>query len=371
MTSLPRRTSRLVLGLAIVAAACSRGAQAPDPVELRDFATRYAAAWSSQDAGSVAGFFADTASLTINAGEPATGREEITAAAQGFMTAFPDMVVSFDSLGTVGDRVAFHWTLTGANTGPGGTGNAVRISGHEEWRFDRDGLIADSDGHYDAAAYDRQARGDIVRVDHVIVSIDSLERGMALLEQLTGVAPMMGGVHPGRGTRNALLSLGPTTYLELLAPNPADSAGPRVVAAMAQYRDLTPTGWAVYTTDADSLHAAIAAGGVELSELRPGSRATTAGDTLRWVTFAPPALATEWLLPFFIEWVAPTPHPATTTPAGCTLATLNLASPHPDSLRDALGGLGLDVPVELATGRGIRLELQCPAGPVTLGQTGA
>jgi len=220
MMNRTRQMIALVAAAAFIAA-CSRAPQPPDPLELRDFATRYAAAWSSQDAASVAAFFADTASLTINGGEPATGREAITAAARGFMTAFPDMVVTFDSLGTAGDRVTFHWTLTGTNTGPGGTGNAVRITGHEEWRFDRDGLIADSDGHYDAAEYDRRVRGDIARVDHVIVSIDSLERGMAMLEQRTGVAPMMGAVHPGRGTRNALLSLGPTTYLELLAPNQA------------------------------------------------------------------------------------------------------------------------------------------------------
>lgn len=364
MTSLRHAMIPCVLGLAL--AACSRAADPPDPVELRDFATRYATAWSSQDAASVAAFFADTASLTINDGEPAAGREAITAAAQGFMTAFPDMTVTFDSLGTAGDRVTFHWTLIGTNTGPGGTGNPVRVSGHEEWRFDSDGLIADSDGSYDAAEYDRQVRGTIARVDHVIVSIDSLERGMAMLEQVTGVAPIKGGVHPGRGTQNALLSLGPTTYLELLAPNPADSAGPGVVAAMAEYRDLVPSGWAVHTTDAESLHAALSADGTALSELRPGSRATSAGDTLRWITFAPPALADEWLLPFFIEWVAPTPHPATTTPAGCTLAAMTLASPQPDSLRATLARLGLDVTVESSAERAIELILECPAGRVVL-----
>jgi uncharacterized protein (TIGR02246 family) len=366
MTRSRRHGSTLVYGLAIVVTACSRGAQALDPVELQDFATRYATAWSSQDAASVAAFFADTASLTINDGEPATGREAITAAAQGFMTAFPDMVVSFDSLGTVGDRVAFHWTLVGTNTGPGGSGNPVRVSGHEEWLFDSDGLIADSDGQYDAAEYDRQVRGAIARIDHVIVSIDSLERGMALLQQLTGVAPVKGGVHPGRGTQNALLSLGPTTYLELLAPNPADSAGPAVVEAMSVYRELTPSGWAVHTLDAGSLHAALTSAGASLSELRPGSRATTSGDTLRWITFAPPALATEWLLPFFIEWVKPTPHPATTTPEGCRLAGMMLHAPDADALRGALDTLDLPVTVDTAAERAIQLVLDCPAGRVVL-----
>jgi uncharacterized protein (TIGR02246 family) len=61
--------------------------------ELREFATRYTAAWCSQDAASVAAFFAPGGSLTINGGTPSVGRSTITEAAQGFMTAFPDLKV--------------------------------------------------------------------------------------------------------------------------------------------------------------------------------------------------------------------------------------------------------------------------------------
>ena len=46
--------------------------------------------------------------------------------------------------------------MTGTNTGPGGTGKAVRFSGYEDWRFGPDGLIAESLGHFDAADYRRQ-----------------------------------------------------------------------------------------------------------------------------------------------------------------------------------------------------------------------
>lgn len=129
-----------------------------DPAALRDFGTRYAAAWSSQDAARVASFFAEDGSLTINDGTPSVGRAALTAAAQGFMTSLPDMVVTMDTLVVTGRDVVFRWTLTGTNTGPGGTGNAVHISGFEEWTIDRDGLIAASLGHYDAADYDRQIR---------------------------------------------------------------------------------------------------------------------------------------------------------------------------------------------------------------------
>ena len=126
---------------------------------LTDFAKRYGEAWSSQKAGSVAAFFSEQGSLKINDNPPSIGRAAITEAAQGFMTAFPDLHVSSDTIEEVGERVIFRWTLTGRNTGPGGTGRSVRISGYEDWRMGPDGLVAESLGHYDSADYNRQLAG--------------------------------------------------------------------------------------------------------------------------------------------------------------------------------------------------------------------
>ena len=127
--------------------------------DLDDFASRYAKAWCSQNPDSVAAFFADRGSLSINNGPPAVKRAAIAKEAQAFMDTFPDMVVTFDKLEPRGDATAFHWTLTGTNTGPGGTGKRVRISGYELWKIDKDGLIAESKGNFDAAEYERQLRG--------------------------------------------------------------------------------------------------------------------------------------------------------------------------------------------------------------------
>jgi uncharacterized protein (TIGR02246 family) len=123
---------------------------------LTQFAERYTAAWCSENAASVAAFFAPDGSLTINHGTPFVGRAAITAAAQSFMTAFPDLVVKMDDLTVAGAHVKCHWTLTGTNTGPGGTGKSVRINGYEQWRFADDGLIAESQGRFDQAAYQKQ-----------------------------------------------------------------------------------------------------------------------------------------------------------------------------------------------------------------------
>ena len=75
------------------------------------------------------------------------------------MTAFPDMIVTMDRVTLDGDRAVFHWTLIGTNTGPGGTGQPVRISGYEEWAIGADGLVAASKGHFDEADYKRQVNG--------------------------------------------------------------------------------------------------------------------------------------------------------------------------------------------------------------------
>ncbi len=130
-----------------------------DSNHLQDFGRRYADAWGSQNPGSVAAFFSSNGSLRVNDEDPAVGREAIATVALGFMVAFPDMKVVMDNLVVKGAGAIFCWTLTGTNTGPAGTGRAVRISGFEEWRFDREGLIAESLGHFDADDYNRQLEG--------------------------------------------------------------------------------------------------------------------------------------------------------------------------------------------------------------------
>jgi SnoaL-like domain len=127
--------------------------------ELLEFARRYTHAWCSGEPARVADHYSADGSLTINGGAPAIGCEAITEAARGFMDGFPDLRVEMDGLKTDGESPEYHWTLTGTNTGPGGTGRAVRISGFEQWTIGDDGLIAASLGFYDEAEWDRQING--------------------------------------------------------------------------------------------------------------------------------------------------------------------------------------------------------------------
>lgn len=120
------------------------------------FAKRYASAWCSQNPEAVAAFYAEDGVITVNGGAPAIGRVGVAMSAKGFMTAFPDLIVTFDSLKNTPSGVEFHWTLMGTNSGPGGTGKKVKISGHELWLFGEDGLVKKSIGSFDDEEYNRQ-----------------------------------------------------------------------------------------------------------------------------------------------------------------------------------------------------------------------
>ncbi len=124
--------------------------------DLDIFAKSYAQVWCSQRPNFVSYFYAEDGILQINDAEPVEGTEAISNVAKSFMDAFPDMVVSMDSLVTKLDKTRFYWTLTGTNTGSNGTGNNVNFSGFEEWTINDNGLIQKSKGYFDEKEYQRQ-----------------------------------------------------------------------------------------------------------------------------------------------------------------------------------------------------------------------
>jgi hypothetical protein len=123
---------------------------------LTEFAKRYAEAWCGRRPEKVSAFFAENGSLKVNNGAHAVGRAAIAEIARDFMRDLPDIIVTLDKLEPRGEATAFHWTLIGTNTRPGGTEKRVRISGYELWKIDNDGLIRESKGRFDPAEYERQ-----------------------------------------------------------------------------------------------------------------------------------------------------------------------------------------------------------------------
>jgi hypothetical protein len=173
---------------------------------------------------------------------------------------------------------------------------------------------------------------------------------------------MVGGEHPGRGTRNALVSLGPGLYIEILAPQ-ASAPDSGAAAELRALTDLTPFGWAVFVRDVEAARRRLGAAGLSLSAIKPGSRARPDGSLLEWKTFdiEKPPLAG---VPFFIRWGDGSTHPSKDSPAGCRLEGLRIFSPDADDLRRALASLPLDVAVEAGGRATMDVTLRCPKGTV-------
>jgi hypothetical protein len=208
--------------------------------------------------------------------------------------------------------------------------------------------------------------GVLRRLDHLVYAVPDLEAGVADLEQRLGVRASPGGPHPGRGTRNALIALGPDSYLEIIAPDPAqpEPAGgrwfgvdPKAPARLA--------GWAAKGSDLVRVAAAAAKRGVPLGEVMPGARTRPDGAELRWTLTNPDAQPVFGLAPFFIDW-GTSPHPAATAPRGPVLVSLRAEHPRPELAREPLAALGLDLPVDPGPRAALVATLRIVSGLVEL-----
>lgn len=202
-------------------------------------------------------------------------------------------------------------------------------------------------------------------VDHLLLGVADRDAGIAWVEQRTGVKAVIGGSHPGVGTRNALLSLGGRQYLEIIAPDPTQ----KVLAP--QYQQLpsleTPRliTWAAAMSNADATAKRFRAAGVEVFGPSPGSRERPDGKVMRWVTLG---VKTDLgsLIPFFIEWGAGMTHPGVESPQGCRLRGITFRHPQPEALRDALLRLGIEATVTRGAKPSLTASLDTPKGALEL-----
>src|SRR6266436_7274128 len=147
-------------------------------------------------------------------------------------------------------------------------------------------------------------------LDHILLGCNDLQRGIAFVEQHTGVRAAFGGVHPRRGTQNALLSLGTRRYLEIIAPDPQQtSSSSELPAKLKKLTEPRLVGWAAHPGDLQVLAADLARAGVAAEGPTPGSRKRPDGSVLHWKTVNLKDDA-DGLLPFFIEWSTDSSHPS-------------------------------------------------------------
>lgn len=206
-------------------------------------------------------------------------------------------------------------------------------------------------------------------LDHILLGCSDLDRGIAFVEEHTGVRAAFGGVHPGRGTQNALLSLSgvlkePSArcYLEIIAPDPKQS-GVQQYSVISKLKEPRLIGWAAHLGWAADLHdfdqfaARLRKEGIEFDGPQPGSRQRPDGKVLHWKALR---LKDDHggLLPFFIDWSADTTHPSLDAPQGCHLESFELLTPDPDALAKTADQLGLVVSISKAPESQIRAVLR-------------
>ena len=201
-------------------------------------------------------------------------------------------------------------------------------------------------------------------LDHILLGCADLDTGIAFVEHRAGVRAAFGGVHPGRGTRNALLSLGERHYLEIIARDPAQP-GATDTYGLGKLLEPRLVTWAVYTRDIARAAQRAVAAGFAIDGPRDGSRARPDGVVLRWKSFGLKNMEGS-LLPFFIEWDAQTTHPSLDAPAGCTLQKFVAQTTHPTGLRESLQKLGIAVEVDVGKQEQLMAQISGSAGRALL-----
>ena len=201
-------------------------------------------------------------------------------------------------------------------------------------------------------------------LDHILLGCSDLDRCIEWVEQATGVRAAIGGVHPGRGTRNALLSFGEQRYLEIIAPDPAQNE----IVHYPQLRSMTDPrliGWAVHPPDIAAVAKQLTENKIAFTGPEDGSRKRPDGRVLTWKTINLPD-DRHGLLPFFIEWSADSVHPSTDAAKGCTLDYFEVLSAEPEELASIFKRIGLDLPVQRSDKARLRAVITGPKGDLPL-----
>ena len=203
-------------------------------------------------------------------------------------------------------------------------------------------------------------------IDHLVFATNDLQQGVDRIEALLGLPTSPGGSHPGMGTRNALLALGPKCYLEIIGPDPdqTDFQGKRIFGI-----DTVEQGklvhWCVRREGLSSFIQQAKSQGIELSDAILMSRMTTQGSRLDWELAFPASFGDACALPFFIDWGSST-HPSSENSNEAELKGFEIRHPDAAKINDTLKALSIEPCAVEASPFRYYARIQCPHGEVEL-----
>jgi hypothetical protein len=202
-------------------------------------------------------------------------------------------------------------------------------------------------------------------LDHLVYATPDVDATIEQVEQLLGVRATIGGQHPNWGTRNALLSLGPKAYLEIIGPDRSqhEPSQPRPFGldTMSKPRLVT---WVARADNIQSVIDRAKGQKIDLGELQEKSRKRPDGSILKWTMTDLTKDREHGIIPYFINW-GKSPHPAENSPKGCRLMKLEAFHPDANRLNELLRGLRIDLRVGFGS-PALKATIESPKGQVVL-----
>ncbi|HEY8685638.1 MAG TPA: VOC family protein [Chloroflexota bacterium] len=203
-------------------------------------------------------------------------------------------------------------------------------------------------------------------IDHLVYATPDLEASARDFGGRLGVSPAPGGQHVGRGTRNYLLSLGASSYLELIGP---DLEQPEFSGVRSMGLDTLDgprlAAWAIHVPDMELAVDQARKRGYDPGPAHSMSRRQSDGQILNWKLTDVPGDVVPFLLPFLIDW-GDSLHPSQTAPKGARMLEFRIESPDPEKILNSLESLGIRVPVERGERPRLVATIEGPDGTVRL-----
>ncbi|MFY0685680.1 MAG: VOC family protein [Cyclobacteriaceae bacterium] len=205
-----------------------------------------------------------------------------------------------------------------------------------------------------------------VNIDHIIYGTPDLNEGIAIIHEKLGVKPVPGGSHPGFGTKNALLSLGGNTYLEILAPDPDQQNDYPSWMGIDDLSEPKLIGWAATSQEPlEEIISIATQNKIPTGDLIEMRRKSHQNGVIQWRMTSPDFSHGDGLIPFWLDW-GETQHPSLSLPFGGELISMKGGHPHAIKVKQQLETLGFDLNVFLSPNPFLSANILTPSGIVVL-----